>query len=449
MHPLQNGSQSVERPPKKPLVGTPGWFTESGNDNLPSYPGADWFNDVIAEFFNMLDSQGITFDPSKDDHLSKAFDFIKNQSLSNSAYFNQISNDDIINNLFFADSFQVSIVGPNLSVNKGFGYVKGLRVFLEQSQTLSISTFPSYVYVDAAWAPMGTGNYGVTFQFTVTPDELNDYVDGEIIHKVTKIANVLSSSAICDLRVLKKNDYKNVLIYAHRGGMRGTVENTLYAFSNALNSGAHGVEADIAFSSEGTPYIFHDLDVSLLTNGSGNFYDLTDSEIDNLRFKSVIGTPYENLIRIPKLTKFIEFIESNSCFATVEVKLPRPSSASSDKELALKLLAESSLADKITVQTTSGSDFEQVRNISSKLLIAFSYSSFVNYQTELPYFYESGVNELQINTGSFSNPQFSEMLSLAKQFGFSLISYTSNNNEHELKQSLSLGFNSIISDRGW
>lgn len=76
MHPLQNGSQDTNRPPKKPLTGQPGWFTESGDNNVPSYPGADWFNHVIAEFQNMLASQGIAFDPENDDHLSKAFLFL-------------------------------------------------------------------------------------------------------------------------------------------------------------------------------------------------------------------------------------------------------------------------------------------------------------------------------------------------------------------------------------
>lgn len=81
MHPLRNGSQATERPAAKPLTGTPGWFTESGIDNKPSFPGPDWFNHVIAEFQNALESQGITFDPNKDDHLKLAFECI-NQSVS-------------------------------------------------------------------------------------------------------------------------------------------------------------------------------------------------------------------------------------------------------------------------------------------------------------------------------------------------------------------------------
>ncbi|MDF4276370.1 hypothetical protein P3598_13205 [Vibrio parahaemolyticus] len=77
MHPLQNGSQVTERPANKPTSGLPGYFTESGDNNVPSYPGQDWFNDVIDEFLNVLSVMGITFDHNKSDHLSRAFSFLK------------------------------------------------------------------------------------------------------------------------------------------------------------------------------------------------------------------------------------------------------------------------------------------------------------------------------------------------------------------------------------
>ncbi|HFQ5182477.1 TPA: hypothetical protein ACGUW2_004497 [Vibrio vulnificus] len=77
MHPLRNGSQVTERPDTKPLIGSPGWFTESGENNVPSYPGADWFNHVIAEFMNALNEMGVAFNPQNEDHLQKAFKYIK------------------------------------------------------------------------------------------------------------------------------------------------------------------------------------------------------------------------------------------------------------------------------------------------------------------------------------------------------------------------------------
>ncbi|MGL5667739.1 MAG: hypothetical protein ACRDD9_16585 [Shewanella sp.] len=82
MHPLLNGSQATERPAAKPIVGTAGWFTESGDSNKPSFPGQDWFNKNIAEFQNALLEMGVTFDPTREDHLKLAFAAVK--SLINS-----------------------------------------------------------------------------------------------------------------------------------------------------------------------------------------------------------------------------------------------------------------------------------------------------------------------------------------------------------------------------
>lgn len=78
MHPLQNGSQATARPANKPTVGLGGWFTESGDNNVPSYPGADWFNHVIAEFQNAMTAQGVPFDPNSDDHLSQMLSPVSN-----------------------------------------------------------------------------------------------------------------------------------------------------------------------------------------------------------------------------------------------------------------------------------------------------------------------------------------------------------------------------------
>ncbi|MFB1078121.1 hypothetical protein [Photobacterium damselae] len=73
MHPLNNGSQVADKPTPKPRIGSPGWFTESGDKGAPSYPGQDWFNAVIAEFQNALTALGVHFNPDNFDHLAKLF----------------------------------------------------------------------------------------------------------------------------------------------------------------------------------------------------------------------------------------------------------------------------------------------------------------------------------------------------------------------------------------
>lgn len=71
MHLLNNGSQVPAKPASKPRVGAGGFFSESGENGAPSYPGQDWFNAVISEFQNALVAQGVGFDPNKFDHFEK------------------------------------------------------------------------------------------------------------------------------------------------------------------------------------------------------------------------------------------------------------------------------------------------------------------------------------------------------------------------------------------
>lgn len=73
MHPLRNGSQVTARPARKTTAGTPGYFSESNDNNQPSYPGQDWFNDVIDEFLNALSAANITYVPGDLTHLAQLF----------------------------------------------------------------------------------------------------------------------------------------------------------------------------------------------------------------------------------------------------------------------------------------------------------------------------------------------------------------------------------------
>ncbi|CZF83884.1 phage tail protein [Grimontia marina] len=70
MHLLNNGSQVEQIPAIKSREGIGGYFSESNDDDAPSYPGADWFNAVIREFQNALAVSGVAFNPDSFNHLA-------------------------------------------------------------------------------------------------------------------------------------------------------------------------------------------------------------------------------------------------------------------------------------------------------------------------------------------------------------------------------------------
>lgn len=79
---LKNGSQVAARPARTPTVGSPGYFSESNDNGAPSYPGQDWFNDVIDEMSNALTEAGVAYDSSKLTNLATAFVKLKEYSAS-------------------------------------------------------------------------------------------------------------------------------------------------------------------------------------------------------------------------------------------------------------------------------------------------------------------------------------------------------------------------------
>jgi len=165
MHPLRNGSQATTRPANKPLVGSPGYFTESGDNNIPSYPGADWFNHVIDEFQNALAEMGVTFDPTKDDHLQKMFsgvnlsinDHINNATNAHKASAISLALKSILGNEQFSlqnvsDSFGVFVEefraendSDSDAINKALNYIgnlpfTGTRLVFKEGYTYEYDT---------------------------------------------------------------------------------------------------------------------------------------------------------------------------------------------------------------------------------------------------------------------------------------------------------------------
>ena len=68
-------------------------------------------------------------------------------------------------------------------------------------------------------------------------------------------------------------------VIAHRGASAEERENTLAAFERAIELGADFVELDVQVASDGTPVVFHDLDLARLTPLRGPVRRRTAAEL--------------------------------------------------------------------------------------------------------------------------------------------------------------------------
>ncbi|EFA9079093.1 phage tail protein [Escherichia coli] len=109
-------------------------------------------------------------------------------------------NIDIYGNAaFFGDGWLITRSGNTYTVNKGYGYVQGLRAELAVSQPVSIPRRPARLWLDVCWTGTLTSEWEVQHKITVT-DSLKDYQENGIQHYVTALADINAEGTVTDLR---------------------------------------------------------------------------------------------------------------------------------------------------------------------------------------------------------------------------------------------------------
>lgn len=99
---------------------------------------------------------------------------------------------------------------------------------------------------------------------------------------------------------------------AHRGYSAQYPENSMLAFSKALEAGCDGIELDVHLSGDGIPVIIHDERVDGTSDGSGAVKDMTLTQLKTLRLSK--GE------RIPTLEEYFDLVKTASVFTNIELK---------------------------------------------------------------------------------------------------------------------------------
>jgi len=97
---------------------------------------------------------------------------------------------------------------------------------------------------------------------------------------------------------------------AHRGAMDTHPENTLAAFREAIDAGAHMIELDAYLTKDSHLAVIHDSTVDRTTDGTGEVSDFTLAEIQKLDAGSWKSPKFEGE-RIPSLHEALGIMPSN------------------------------------------------------------------------------------------------------------------------------------------
>jgi glycerophosphoryl diester phosphodiesterase len=111
-------------------------------------------------------------------------------------------------------------------------------------------------------------------------------------------------------------------ILAHRGSSAYLPENTMEAFSLAIEQGADGFELDVHLTKDGVIVVAHDERLERVSNGTGFIDDYTLDELKSLDFGKVAASSQENHIyRIPTLAEVFSLVKPTRLTLNIEMKI--------------------------------------------------------------------------------------------------------------------------------
>ena len=144
-------------------------------------------------------------------------------------------------------------------------------------------------------------------------------------------------------------------IYAHRGYRARYPENTLLAFSKAIDAGCDGIELDVQLTKDRKIVIIHDEDVSRTTDGSGAVCDMTYARLCEL--DAGLGE------KIPLLSEYFDLAGKLPIYTNIELKnsiVPYEGM----EELVLEMVRSYGLSNKVIISSFSHESVNKMKNIA-------------------------------------------------------------------------------------
>jgi len=169
------------------------------------------------------------------------------------------------------------------------------------------------------------------------------------------------------------------LILGHRGASAVAPENTLAAFSRAIQDGAEGIEFDVRLSRDGVPVVIHDASLRRTALIDKLVSDLTVEELKHIDVgiwfaggqPEIRGTSGEAHTgeRLPTLAEVLQLFTANPGLLYIEMK--------SDNGEGAKLAAavvrsvhESNIARQVVVESFDLSAIAEIKRIDAEIRTA-------------------------------------------------------------------------------
>ena len=163
---------------------------------------------------------------------------------------------------------------------------------------------------------------------------------------------------------------EKTLILGHRGASGYAPENTIEAFSLAVEMNADGIELDVHFTADRQIVICHDEKIDRTSNGQGLIGAYTLAELKQLDFGYHFYNGERRGIRIPTLEEVYELVAPTEMIVNVEIKSPDPEIVKACDDLAKKY----GMQDRVIYSSFNHFQIKVVKDTVENAFIAPLYS---------------------------------------------------------------------------
>ena len=178
-----------------------------------------------------------------------------------------------------------------------------------------------------------------------------------------------------------------MLLLGHRGYSDQYSENTMLAFSKAIESGFDGIETDVHKTKDDVLVLCHDEKINRTSDGKGYIKDMTYEELCAYNF----GTK-ENPQRIPLLKELLELCKGKNVKINLEIKTNKIQYPGIELE-SYQMIKEMGMLDQVLFSSFYVDSLLDEDEISLFLKAGLDINTWgVKNRFRYAYFKEKGVN---------------------------------------------------------
>ena len=151
-------------------------------------------------------------------------------------------------------------------------------------------------------------------------------------------------------------------IIAHRGWSGAYPENTMLAFTKAVENGADAIELDVHLSKDGEVMIIHDESLSRTTGIDGYVWDFTRSELEGINAGKTKGDSM-GFTPIPSLEEYLAAVKDSGIYTNIELKTA-PVCYPGIEEKTLDLISRFGMEDRIVFSSFNWLSVMRIRQLA-------------------------------------------------------------------------------------